>query len=391
MDVIEPTIDYDFSNLYLGPPTTLSGGAYFTRVMYNNNKQLYIQTPKSLTKQGFVKNGKKIFTDLMFDNNDTVFINWIENLETKCQDLIFTKGQNWFENKLERDDIESAFTSPFKIFKSGKYYLLRINVKQNIKIYDEKDQIINIEDISSEKTIISILEIQGIKFTSRNFQLEIELKQAMVVSPDPFLDECFIKKPTKQVTIAEQHFETNNSYNNIINESVNDLLENTNKNYEDKSLEYKSVEDKSVEEESLEENNCDNNIIPIDLEVCLDKDGDSKEESERIILDVEELTIDDNFESEDPNSLKEVNLTSSLENNLETITLKKPNQVYYEIYQKAREKAKEAKKNAVLAYLEMKNIKKTYMLDDIDNSDSDLEEFENEDISDDESLENTLE
>ena len=64
-DIVEPTIDYDFSKLYLGPPTTLSGGAYFTRVMYNNNKQLYIQTPKSLTKQGFVKNGKKIFTDLM--------------------------------------------------------------------------------------------------------------------------------------------------------------------------------------------------------------------------------------------------------------------------------------------------------------------------------------
>ena len=39
----------------------------------------------------------------------------------------------------------------------------------------------------------------------------------------------------------------------------------------------------------------------------------------------------------------------------------------------------------------MKNIKKTYMLDDIDNSDSELEEFDNEDISDDESLENTLE
>ena len=47
--------------------------------------------------------------------------------------------------------------------------------------------------------LISILEIQGIKFTSRNFQIEIELKQAMVVSPDPFLDECFIKKPIKKI------------------------------------------------------------------------------------------------------------------------------------------------------------------------------------------------
>ena len=87
-------------------------------------------------------------------------------------------------------------------------------------------------------------------------------------------------------------------------------------------------------------------------------------------------------------------MSSSLENNLETITLKKPNQVYYEIYQKAREKAKDAKKKAVLAFLEMKNIKKTYMLDDIDESDesdNDLEEFDNEDVSDNESLENTLE
>ena len=75
-DIIEPTMDYDFSKIYLGPPSTLAGGAYFTKIL-NNNKALYLQTPKSLTKQGFVKSGKKLFTDLMFDNNDTIFINWI--------------------------------------------------------------------------------------------------------------------------------------------------------------------------------------------------------------------------------------------------------------------------------------------------------------------------
>ena len=185
-DIIEPTIDYDFSKLYLGPPTTLAGGAYFTRLMYNTNKHVFIQTPKSLTKQGFVKSGKKVYADLMFDNNDTVFINWIENLETKCQELIFSKGQNWFETKLEKDDIETAFTSPFKIFKSGKYYLLRVNVKPNIKIFNDDKNIINLDDFTNDKNLISIIEIQGIKFTSRNFQIEIELKQSMIVSPDPF-------------------------------------------------------------------------------------------------------------------------------------------------------------------------------------------------------------
>ena len=419
-NIIEPSIDYDFSNLYLGPPTTLSGGAYFTRVMYNNNKQLFIQTPKSLTKQGFVKNGKKIFTDLMFDNNDTVFINWIENLETKCQELIYSKGQNWFENKLEKDDIESAFTSPFKIFKSGKFYLLRVNVKQNIKIYDEKDQVINVDDITSDKTIISILEIQGIKFTSRNFQIEIELKQSMVVSPDPFLDECFIKKPIKNtnhvtivedkqiVKVEEQSISNLDDFFNVVrNESAKDLAETfVSEDCKDKNTEPISLEEKelnnigtinleetflSINEEANENNeNNGNNENNEDRESFSE---DCKKEDENIVFEVEELTP---VLEEDPNSLKEVDLSSSLENNLETITLKKPNQVYYEIYQKAREKAKEQKKQAVLAYLEMKNIKKTYMLDDIDDSDSEFEEFDNENESgesesEEESLENNFE
>lgn len=348
-EIIEPSMDYDFTKLYFGPPTSLAGGAYFTRLMYNTNKLLFIQTPKSLTKQGFIKSGKKHYADLMFDNNDTVFINWIENLETRCQELIFAKRDTWFESKLEKDDIENAFTSPFKIFKSGKYYLLRVNVKPNLKIYSETDQPIAYDDITSDKTIISILEIQGLKFTSRNFQIEIELKQTMVVSPDPFLDSCFIKKPTKHVKDdtpihqqQQQQPQIPSDLNNLINQSVLDITNN---------------------HSDLSE--------PIDLEVSFDAPKDTPDlEETNIELDIEDLEPKVE-EKEDPNVLKEVDLLSTLDNSLEAIQLKKPTQVYYELYQKAKEKAKEAKKTAIDAYIEMKNIKTTYMIDDVD-SDSDL-------------------
>ena len=398
-DIIEPTIDYDFTKLYFGPPSSLAGGAYFTRLMYNTNKPIFIQTPKSLTKQGFIKSGKKIYTDLMFDNNDTVFINWIENLEARCQELIFAKRESWFETKLEKDDIEGAFTSPFKIFKSGKYYLLRVNVKPNIKIYDEKDQILSTESITNDKPIICILEIQGLKFTSRNFQLEIELKQSMVVSPDPFLDECFIKRPvkkqqkqqeqTQKEEEEEQEQDITFDLDNLINQSAQHLAKN------------------KVEMPVENNENKNENISPIDLEETFDKpkplEKDIKNENlfdlEEAdidftnLQDVNELTPEEDVieEVEDPNVLKEIDLSSTLDNSLETLQLKKPNQVFYEIYQKAREKAKEAKKNAILAYLEMKNIKKTYMLDDIDESDNEFDEFASRDssseISDTESLE----
>jgi len=405
-DIIEPTIDYDFTKLYFGPPSSLAGGAYFTRLMYNTNKPIFIQTPKSLTKQGFIKSGKKIYTDLMFDNNDTVFINWIENLEARCQELIFAKRESWFETKLEKDDIEGAFTSPFKIFKSGKYYLLRVNVKPNIKIYDEKDQILSTESITNDKPIICILEIQGLKFTSRNFQLEIELKQSMVVSPDPFLDECFIKRPIKKQQTQQEQKQQEEAeeveqeqeeqvkqditfdLDNLINQSAQHLAKNKNKD--------------KIQFEKNEHN--ENNISPIDLEETFDKPKPLEKDIEnKNLFDLEEADIDftnlqdvneltpETEEVEDPNILKEVDLSSTLDNSLETLQLKKPNQVFYEIYQKAREKAKEAKKNAILAYLEMKNIKKTYMLDDIDESDNEFDEFasrdSSSDISDTESLE----
>jgi len=391
-DIIEPTMDYDFTKIYFGPPSTLAGGAYFSRIMYGTNKPLFIQTPKSLTKQGFIKSGKKVYTDLMFDNNDTVFINWVENLESKCQELVYSKRESWFESKLEKDDIESAFTSPFKIFKSGKYYLLRVNVKPNIKIYDEMNKIIQSESITNDKPILSILEIQGLKFTSRNFQIEIELKQSMVISPDPFLDECFIKTPKKikdenikeqllndQLPIPKDQLPIPKDLNNIIKQSVQDLkgkeLESINNKLDsDESIDLEVVFDKPepLEKQSLpnKKSNKINKISQNNIDL----------EEANIVLDVEEL--------EDPSILKEVDLSSTLDNTLETLQLKKPNQVYYEIYQKAKEKAKDAKKNAILAYIEMKNIKKTYMLDDIDESDSEFEEFaSSSEISDTESLE----
>ena len=400
-NIIEPTIDYDFSNLYLGPPSTLAGGTYFTKIMYSNNKLLYIQTPKSLTKQGFVKSGKKIFTDLMFDNNDTVFVNWIENLESKCQELLFSKGETWFQTKLEKDDIESAFTSALKIYKSGKYYLLRVNVKPNIKIFNESNNVVSLEEITLDKNIISILEIQGIKFTSRNFQIEIELKQSLIVSPDPFLDGFFIKKPA---AISNQVSSTPVSTNLIVEPIKNEVIMKNNIGKQEKEKENMSINlDEFIKSSVNDINNNDINNFsssttvnvvnltefdPFDTNNDNNDNNDLSEKleeinnSENIALEIEDLDLDMNKDlevNEDPNLLKEVNFNSSLVNSLDTFTLKKPNQVYQDILNKAREKAREAKKQALQAYLELKEIKKTYMIDNIDDSDSELDAYSDED------------
>jgi hypothetical protein len=81
-----------------------------------------------------------------------------------------------------------------------------VNIKNNlvnepaVKIYNENHNSLTINDITNETNLISILEIQGIKFTTRNFQIEIELKQIMVLNNEPLFDNCLIKmdKPIKK-------------------------------------------------------------------------------------------------------------------------------------------------------------------------------------------------
>jgi hypothetical protein len=347
-------MDFDFSKLYLASPSSLTGGAYFTRI-FLNNKPLYIQTTKSLTKQGFIKSGKKMYTDLMFNNNDTILINWLENLESRCQELIHEKGSEWFESQLDKNDIETAFSPTMKLFKSGKFYLLRVNVKPNIKIYNEVDEVVDYENIKTETNIISILEIQGIKFTSRNFQIEIELKQSMIVSPDPFLDECFIKKP---ITVKKK-----NNYLEETKEEIKELIVSSN----------------SSNKPEMNKNEMNHNSInsifnkkPISIE--------EDEDDDNVNIDIKIEDLNKNNEKDDSNELTEINFSNyddNINENLEPITLQKPNEVYYKIYKAAREKAKQAKKEAVIAYLEAKNIKKTYMLDDLDESDESDMDIEN--------------
>ena len=376
-NIIDPNETFDFSKLSLAHPVGIQGGAYFTKIEYNK-KPLYIQTNKSQTRQGFVKTGKKYYCDLMFDKNAETLIHWFENLEEKCQKLIFERRDTWFQNTLEEADIETAFNSSIRVYKSGKYYLVRTNVKNNnlnlptIKIYNEQETALTIDDINSETNIISILEIQGIKFTSRNFQIEIELKQIMVLDNEPLFDNCLIKTNKTNKQIIENEIEDSKTLEekDKINEFENSILSiDETKNLEEEAVSILAELEPNIDKEP----NVDKEIEP-----NVDKEIEQIVDNSDIDLVFEDLNEDI---EENTNELKEfLTFDLPLENNLETLQLKKPNQVYFELYKEARNKAKIAKKNALLAYLEAKNIKKTYMLDNLNDSDSDIDD-EIDDVS----------
>jgi len=65
-------------------------------------------------------------------------------------------------------------------------------------------------------------------------------------------------------------------------------------------------------------------------------------------------------------------------NDNNVLSIKRPNQVYHEIYKKAKERARELKKQALAAILEANSLKSTYMLDDMDDDTSSVSEFDDE-------------
>ena len=372
-NIIEPNESFDFSKLSLAHPVGIQGGAYFTKIEYNK-KPLYIQTSKSLTRQGFVKTGKKYYCDLMFDKNSETLIHWLENLEEKCHKLIYEKKDAWFQGNLEESDIETAFNPLIRIYKSGKYYLLRTNVKNTkddipaVKIYNEKEITLGISDVLPETEIISILDIQGIKFTSRNFQIDIELKQVMVLDNEPIF-ESFLIKTNKKTNKSLEEIKEESVINSIIEDHINTIGEI--KLDEEKAEEHdiqKEGENKLEEPKIMDNLDSLEEIEPLDL-----LQPEEQKTEENISLDIEfEDLMEDIQENNDV--LKEINNDDlNLDKNESSMKLKKPNQVYFELYKEARNKAKQAKKSAILAYLEAKNIKKTYMIENINDSDSDFD------------------
>ena len=424
MATYEVNQEFPFNKMVLGQPQAMQGGgSYFTKLTIDNSPIL-MQLPKCNMKSGIVKTKRITYCDLMYNksNFDNKLSEWIEHLEESCQDLIDTKKHLWFSNELTKDDLETMMSSLVRLYKSGTKALIRtyIDVSRrngNLKcnIYDENERIVDSNTITDKTQVIPLVQIEGIKFTSRSFDVELKLVQLMVLEEKEeinFNKNCMIKiRPsisTEKITV-EKSLEDDN----LTVSSQNSEAEEISLNDDDKKVtqETDEINDTSVKDtiESLSEPESINKITLEDVEeketsgksesilgndtieeVELSLDNldnaevlDEEEEEESIssltegsLPDLEEITLEVKDELSPKAGIEEVEL--NIKDNTETITLKRPNEVYYEIYKAAREKAKHMRKVALEAYLAAKQIKTKYMLEDLDDSDEEFDFTENE-------------
>lgn len=361
--------EFPFNDITLANPRGLQGGAYFSKIKLLGNS-ISLQTPKCITKNGIIKTDKKIYCDLMFNKDDEGVVDFITELEDKIKQLIYEKKDKWFHSEMDMDTIDYHWQHILRTYK-GTNVLLRCFIKKpknilqsnsTIEIYDEDENQIDLDKVTKDKSIMTLLDLTGLKFTSQSFSIDFNLTQVMVLKDRVIKNKCLIKRET------------------LVKEPVNQIQpdkEKQEKQDATPTLEEKTfiIESNNQEDGEEDDDTTENNNIDVGQDNLENTSENTSEDVKPDLIENAETTEDETLEKPTENieefELNEINL--ELPENSDSVTLKQPNEVYLEIYKEVKKRAKEAKKKAIAAYLEAKRIKSLYLLDEIESSDDESE------------------
>ena len=442
--------NYPFDNITLANPRSMQGGAYFSKILFSKGR-LVMQTPRCKSKNGIHISGKRVYCDLLFMNENEDFILWVQDLEEKLKDLIYEKREIWFHNDPDREEIDFNWNDSIRTYKRNNFLLRtvvdkdKINSVNEFSIWDEEQNQLSLNEVTSNSELVNIIEVAGIKFTAQSFNLIIKLRQVMVVKPENYFNNCLIKlnkKPKLQKKILQDEVvsEANKNEDEVVSEANKNEVEvvsEANKNEVEgadvsKASEVKvadvskasevKVADVSKASEVANEVDVENNIEgeTMDKTKSTNKEepnitSEKKSIKTEVSNEIEEMKMNNldkidtltknnqakiiqsafrkflgnnkngpskklikkessNLEKNVINELTEIDIRNlDFDTKEDAVHLKNPREVYINIYKEAREKAKQAKKRAIEAYLEAKRIKQIYFLDEIDSSDSESE------------------
>ena len=318
----------------------------------------YVQLPEcKIIKTATKKRGSSSAgaCDLVFAEDDITSISvleFAEKMEEKCREMIL-ENRSWFDTELEPSEIERFFIQTLKWSRANKNYSWKgINIASNLTIYnDSGERGVELEDVKSDTRIICILEIRGIRFSANSFQLEAEIKQILVTQNTPLFEKCLI--PT---------IKSKNTIESLGSSSDSQNIART-------SAEQPEQTEAAEAAEAVEQTEQNNEVITADA--AFETTTEDKNTIVSIFDSVAEDSLKDDLEIMDL-------IPVSSENPMK---LKTRTEVYKKMYEDAVLKATNAKRVALLAYLEAKKIKKTYMLlenmqaDDSESLNGEGEEF----------------
>jgi hypothetical protein len=234
-----------------------------------------------------------------------------------------------------------------RLYKSGRAYLVRVLLKGNTArdggdaecVFNQRREAVPYSEVTVDSKVIPLIKVDCIRFSARSFAIELTLPQLMVLENSTTTPGCMIRtgedpEPSSESTLLD------------VNEAVLEPIQASHRTEDAHQLHV----DEPVREEDPEPARAEEPVkeVGVDEEV---KPHESDEVHQPMPEGVTAVALDD------------------IEPSNEAVELRKPNEVYRQIYEAALAKAKLAKKTAVEAYLEARRIRHMYLLDDLEQSD----------------------
>ena len=312
--------------------------------------------------------------------------------------------------------------------------------KINIKVYDEHEEETEPEAIKENTNVLAVLEFQGIRCGVRSFQFEIELKQILIVEPEKIFEKCVISKPAGAKVTTESAPKVADAVPKVADAipkvadalpkvadavpkvadaipkvtsglpKVADAIPKVTSGLPKVADAIPKVSDIVTPEPfyKIEDDPFDETFDSISREATVVANEPdvtfNKDSTDLVIENVDALfsspTIANHKDGYDVTKEDLISECASSANATDVtqieilddsfpldsfnaasldeppIRLKSRNDVYYKLYKETRQRARDAKQEALANYLEAKRIKTTYLLEDASDSDSDLDELE---------------
>jgi hypothetical protein len=325
--MFDANLDFPFSKISLTNPTAMQGGgAYFAKLAIDG-KPIRLQLPKTTTKAGIILTKRDCYTDLLYvRESESTLISWVDAIESRCKELLNEKKSLWFSNELSSADIDGMLIPLVRTYKGDSMLIMRIAIETSkrqgstiCQIYDDNENKIDDADfITTEHIIIPLIVVEGIKFTSKS--IDVVVKMVQIMAFNPLANECMINYKKVETHHAGQ--------------KISAVVKNDSNNDNTTMVDCKDELTKIM-------------LPPTDL---------VKEVS---LGEISELPEIDNY-----SKLREIDVT--IADSVPTITLKDPTELYREMYKVAKEKLRKLKDESFLAFLEAKQIKSKYNIDDLD-------------------------
>jgi hypothetical protein len=369
--IFETNETFPLDRMTLLTPKPITGGNHFSR-FHIDDSPVFVHLPKCTNKQGIQTSGtKKAYMDLQFTNDQERFLKWLENLIEKVQEVLCQNSASWFANEMDKVEIEDTFQSPLKPYRSGQMYLMRVNIpirmgKIVLPMFDEDENQIESDMVKAGNTVLGILEIQGLKFSAKSLQLEMEMKQLLVLPSLSLFEKCVLTVPHKTPISHPTAITPPAPAPNLLQiESPQAKTETKTETETETETENLAITFHEPTPESI-----DNHPEP-QIEPQIEPEVETETEKERIPEPLEEPKPEPEDKLEDVDICLE-NMTLQP---IEKLQLKNSKEIYYKMYRQARQKAKLARDLAISSYLESKHIKNVYVLEDLSDDEDEVSFF----------------